>query len=145
MLRLAFGRKAGRVGRQKREWRILVPAVLGKIEVHAAHQVPGGMTALEELLNGEPGLGQLGIEGLADSPPQVCQYGGRQVFRAGHGRSCCGHPLQRTVAGCRYTGLSPRVADPGQGAKRRHVVGAEFPPVGKHRRQHRTNLVGAQR
>ena len=67
MLRLAFGRKPRRVGRQERERRLLVLAVLGEIEVHAADQVPGRMAALEELLHGEPGLGQLGIEGRVDA------------------------------------------------------------------------------
>ena len=129
MLRLAFGRKAGRVGRQERERGRLVLAVLGEIEVHAADQVPGGMAALEELLNGEPNLGQLDIESCIDSLPQGRQYGGRQVFRAGHGRRCDGHPLQRAVAGCRHGGLGPAVVDAGQCAKRRHIAGTEFPPV----------------
>ena len=56
MLRLGLRRQPRRVGRQEGERRFLVLAVLGQIEMHAPDQVPGGIAALEELLNGEPGF-----------------------------------------------------------------------------------------
>ena len=69
MLRLGLGRKPRRVGCQERERGVLVLPVLGKIEMNAPHQVPGRMTALEELLHGELGLSQLGIEGRIHAAP----------------------------------------------------------------------------
>ena len=94
MLRLRFKRKPRRVGRQECKRRVFVLAVLGEIEVHAANQVPGGMAAFEELLHGELGYGQFGIEGRIDAMPQVGQQDGRQVFCAGHRRNCEGPPRQ---------------------------------------------------
>jgi hypothetical protein len=63
MLRLRLNREPRRVGRQECKRRLFVLPFLGEIEVHAANQVPGGMAAFEELLHGELGYGQFGIEG----------------------------------------------------------------------------------
>ena len=69
MLRLGLGRKPCRVGRKECERGVLVLPVLGKVEMHASDQIPGRMTAFEELLHGELGLRQLGIEsGIHASP-----------------------------------------------------------------------------
>ena len=50
---LGFGvcGKPGRVGGEKREGSLIIPAVFGEIEVHAANQVPRGVAALEEVLD----------------------------------------------------------------------------------------------
>ena len=145
MLHLCLDRKPGRVGRQERERCVLILPVLGKVEVHAADQVPGGMATFKEFLCGEPGLGQLGVEGRINATPQIGQYGRGQVFGAGHWRSCRGHSLQRAVGRCGHSGLHPALAEIGQSAKRRHIAATEFPPVRKHRWQNRADLVGAQR
>jgi len=87
MLRLRLHREPGRVGRQECKRRVFVLPVLGKIEVYAAHEVPGGMATFEELLHREIGCSQFGIEGRIDAMPQVGQQGGCQVFCAGHRRN----------------------------------------------------------
>ena len=50
---LGFGvcGKPGRVGGEKCEGSLIIPAVFGEIEVHAANQVPRGVAALEEVLD----------------------------------------------------------------------------------------------
>ena len=73
MLRLRLNRKSRRVGRQKRKRCVFVLSILGEIEVHAADEVPSRMTALEEILDGELGCSELGIEGGIDPMPQVRQ------------------------------------------------------------------------
>ena len=51
MLGPGRSRKSGRVGRKKREWGVLVLPILREVEMHAPHQVPSGMTALEKFLH----------------------------------------------------------------------------------------------
>ena len=69
MLGLGRGREAGGVGREKREGRRLVLSVLGKIEIDPPDEVPGGMTALEEFLQGDRGFSELNVEGRIHRPP----------------------------------------------------------------------------
>ena len=51
MLGFGVGGKPGRVGGEKREGSLIIPAVFGEIEVYAANQVPRGVAALEEVLD----------------------------------------------------------------------------------------------
>ena len=51
MLGFGVGGKPGGVGGEKREGSLFILAVFGEIEVHAAHQVPRGVAALEEVLD----------------------------------------------------------------------------------------------
>ena len=144
MLGLGLSRKPRRVGRKKRERGVLVLPVLGEIEMHAPDQVPGRMTALEELLHGELGLRQLGIEGRIHASPKIGQDGRRQVFRADHGRNGRGHLVQLAVRGNRHRRLGTAVADTGKGAQCGHVARSELPPVRQHWRQSRPDFVCAQ-
>ena len=116
MLGFGLSRKPCRVGRQERERGVLVLPVLGKIEMHAPDQVPGRMSAFEELLHGELGIGQLGIEGRIHASPKIGQDGRRQVFRAGHGRNGRGHLVQLAVRGNGHRRLGTPLADTGKGA-----------------------------
>ena len=114
MLGLGLGRQPRRVGRQEGERGVLVLAVLREIEMHAPDQVPGRMTALEELLHGELGWRQLGIEGRIHASPQIGQDRRRQVFRAGHGRNGRGHRVQLAVGGDRHRRFAPPSPMPGR-------------------------------
>jgi hypothetical protein len=102
------------------------------------------MAAFEELLHGELGYGQFGIEGRIDAMPQVGQQGGRQIFCAGHRRYREGHLLQLTVRWCWHRRLGATLADSGKRTQRRHVAAPELPPVRQHRWQNGANFVGAQ-
>ncbi len=144
MLRPCLKRKPRRVGRQEGKRRVFVFAVLGEIEVDAAHEVPGGMAAFEKLLHGELGCRQFGIEGRIDAMPQVGQQGRRQVFRAGHRRNGEDHLLQLRVRWCRHRWLDATLANSGKRTQCRYVGAPELPPVRQHRWQNRANFVSAQ-
>ena len=60
VLRLGLRRQLGRVGRQKRERRLIIPAVLGEVEVDAADEMPRRVLALEKLLDRRLRFGELG-------------------------------------------------------------------------------------
>ena len=90
VLGLAVRREAVGVGREESEGRLLVLAVLGEVEVHLAHDVPGRVQAPEEVLDRGLRFGLLGGEGLACFRPEREHDGGCQVFGAGHHRSGSG-------------------------------------------------------
>jgi hypothetical protein len=62
--------------------------------MHAAHQVPGGVAALQKILHRRLGFGQLFGESRVQLLPQSFQHRGRQVLRAHHGRRRQRHALQ---------------------------------------------------
>ena len=144
MLRLGRRRKPRRVGRQKRERRLLVLPVFGQIEMHATDEVPGGLTALEELLHRQLGFAQFGIERRIHASPKIGEHSRRQVFRAGHGRDGRCHPVQRAVGRKGHRRLCAALANAGKRAQRGHVVRPELPPIRQYRRQRRPDLVNAQ-
>src|SRR5262249_25446318 len=86
MRRRGLGGSPRRVGGKKRERSLIVLPVFGKVEMHASDQVPGRMTALEELLDRKPGLSELGIESPVQVAPQIGQDRRRQIFGAIHRR-----------------------------------------------------------
>jgi hypothetical protein len=138
MLRLGLRRKTRGVGGQKRERGIGVPAVLRKVEMHAAHQVPGGVAALQKILHAALGFGQLHTESRVQLLPQSFQHRGRQVLRPHHERRRQRHPLQFFVRRGRHAhALLLR-------AQRSDVARAEFAPPGEHRRQCGAHFVRAQ-
>ena len=69
MLSFRLRRQPRRIGGQKGEGRVLIVAVLGKIEVHTADQVPRGITALKEVLDLASELGQLAAKGVIQFLP----------------------------------------------------------------------------
>src|SRR5229473_772235 len=113
MLRLGLGRKPCRVSRKKRERGLLVPPVFGQVEMHASDQVPGRMTALEELLDGKSGVSQFGVESRVDVAPQISQDRRRQIFRAIHRRNGRGHLVELTVRRRLHMWLVEALADAG--------------------------------
>jgi hypothetical protein len=62
-----------RVGRQEGEGGVLILAIFGEVEMDTSHEIPGRMTALEELLQGQLGLRQFGIEGRIHAAPEIGQ------------------------------------------------------------------------
>src|SRR5215813_853209 len=121
MLSLGLGRKLRCISRQEGKGGVLILAIFGEVEVDTSHEIPGRMTALEELLHGELGLRQLGIKGRNHAAPEIGQNLRRQVFRTSHGRNCRAHPGQYGVLGYRHRRLAS-LADPWEGAQRRHVA-----------------------
>jgi hypothetical protein len=143
MLSLGLGRKLRRVGRQECEWGVLVLPVLGEVKVDTSHEIPSRMTAFEELLQGELALCQFGIEGRIHAAPEIGQDLRRQVFRTSHGRNGRGHRVQFAVRR-NWHGRLTSLADPREGAQRRHVARPELLPKGQRWRECRADLVGAQ-
>ena len=113
MLRLGLRRKPGRVGREKRERRLLVLPVLREIEMHASNQVPGRMAALEELLHGELGFRQLGIEGCIHARQRSARTAAVRYSAPVMGGTAAAILLQLAVRGRGHGGLLPASPIPG--------------------------------
>jgi hypothetical protein len=112
--------------------------------MHAADQIPRRVAPPEERLDGEPGLGQLGIEGGIHRAPEIGEHAGRQILRAGHGRSGRGQVSQIVLRGEGHGRLRARLADRGKRAERGHIARAKLAPISEHGRQAGLDLVGAQ-
>src|SRR5580704_7585585 len=78
-----MGREPCRIGGEKSEWGVRVLAVLGKIEVNAANQVPCRIPPLQEILHTTFRFGQLDPERRIEFLPQSVEDCRRQIFRAG--------------------------------------------------------------
>ena len=70
VLRLGVRRQLRRVGRQKRERRVIVPAVLGEVEMDAADEMPRRVLALEKRLDRRLRFGELGSKRRGDLSPE---------------------------------------------------------------------------
>ena len=73
VLRPGLRRELRRVGRQKRERSLIIPAVLGEIEVHAADEMPRRALTLEKVLDRRLRFGDARIETLQRSPSTAFQ------------------------------------------------------------------------
>ena len=144
MLRLAFAPRAASCRSPGTRRALLVPSVLGQIEMHAPDQVPGGMAALEKVLDGKLRLREFGVEGGVRLRPEIGEHVRRQVFRAGHRRNRRGDRHQFVVGRRSDRRLRALSVDVRQRAQRRHVARAEIAPVGQHRRHGRPDLVRAE-
>src|SRR2546422_1735451 len=144
MLGLGVCRQPGRVGREEREWRLLVLAILGEIEVHPTHEVPGRVAALEEVLNRASRLGQLGPERRVELLPKAVEDSRRQVLRAGHRRSGRGQRLQLLFWRGRDVHLRAALLGVRQRAEGRHVPRAELAPEGEYRWKHGPDLTRSE-
>ena len=87
------------------------------------------MPAFEELLDGELGISQFGIEGCIHASPKIGQDNRCQVFRACHRRNGCGYLVQLAVCWNGYRRLGAALCDIGKGAQRGYVANPELPPV----------------
>ncbi len=112
--------------------------------MHAAHQIPGRIPALQEVLHTAFGFGQLDPEGRVEFPPQIPQDRGRQILRAHHRRRGQRDALQFIAGGSRDSHFSLRRVAILLDAERRHEARAEFAPVSVNRRQRGPGFVGAQ-
>ncbi|MGH9348248.1 MAG: hypothetical protein ACRD26_13400 [Vicinamibacterales bacterium] len=97
-----LGRQLRRVGRQKRERRFIIPAVLGEVEVDAADETPRWAPTLEELLDRRLRFGELGSKRISDLGPERFEDRGRDVLRAGHWRRGRGECLELAERRRRY-------------------------------------------
>src|SRR3954453_5600292 len=71
MLRPGLRGKPCRKGCQERDRGLLISPVLSKVEMHTPNQVPGWMTAFEELLHGELGFSAFGIKRRIQGSPKI--------------------------------------------------------------------------
>ena len=145
MLRLGAVRQPRGVGGEKSERGAGVLAVLGDVEVHAAHQVPCRIAALQELLHAAFGFGQLGVESCVQFPPQIAEHRASEVFRAGHGRGAQRQALQFLLQGAGNAGARRTRIAFLPGTERGDEARAELAPVGIHRRQRRPGFVRAKK
>lgn len=144
MLRFGVRREARGVRCEKGERRFLIPAVLGKIEVHAADQVPGGISPFEKFLDRKPRLAQLQMKCRVELFPQFAQDGRGQILGAGHrGRR---RTERFQLLGGQRGNLHLRALRFGFGKRTQcgHIARAEFPPITEDGWQRRRDLFGAE-
>jgi hypothetical protein len=131
-----------RVGRQKRERSLFIPAVLGEIEVHAADETPRRAPMLEKLLDRPLRFGEFGSKRGRGLSPERCKNRGRDVLGAGHRRHGRGERLEFLHRGRRY-GRVVRL-EIGMHADRRHQPRGEVAPVAKVCWKDGSDLRGAE-
>ncbi len=145
VLGASLGGKAGRVGRHEGEGLFGVAAVLGKVEMHAADQIPCWVQGIEEALQAGAGGGERFGEGQRQFIPQRQQDRLGQVFRAGHhgGGQHQGEKLAgiegRYHRKCDVVLAARRVQ-----ADRPDVAGGEAAPPDEDRWQGVSDLTGAE-
>ena len=168
MLCARLRRQRGGVGGEKGEWRFLVLAVFGQIEMHPPDQIPGGVAGAQKILRGLPGLGQFSTQCRVEFAPQAAHYRGGQILRAAHGWRIgdqggelggCGDGCEGRVClvclVCREGGGQGQGVVSGIGhrclrsrgcgvAHRRYIARPEVTPPRQHRRQCLTHVARAQ-
>ena len=142
MLRLGLRRESGRVGRQKREWRLIVPPVLGKIEMHAADEMPRGIPLLKERLNRLLRFGELGSKRYGSLSPERFQNRSREVLSAGHWRRGGRERFELAQRGRRDGRVVSR--NIGMGTDGRDQLRSEVTPVAHVRGQRGPDLAGTK-
>ena len=137
-------RELRRIRREERERRLFVDAVLGKIEMDAADEIPCGAAALEKRLERFARFGELGVKRRVELVPQRFEHIGGDILRAAHRRDggCKRRQLfrRRRRNACR----SAILLDARVHAHRAHVACGEVAPVAQVRRKWRGDLVGAE-
>ncbi len=92
-------------------------------------QIPGRMAALEELLHGQLGLQQFGIEGRVHTAPKIGKDRGCQIFRPGHGRNRRRQRIQLAIRRDRHGWLGMTFSDARNSAQGGHVAQAKLSPI----------------
>ena len=140
MLSFRLRRQPRRIGGQKGEGRVLIVAVLGKIEVNTADQVPRRISVPKEVLDLASELGQLAAKGGIQFPPKGTKHRRRKILRSGH-RGCVQHQrIQLRIGRRRNWSLRRRVRQMRLRAEARHIVRTELSPVGEDRGDRRACL-----
>ena len=132
----------GRVGRQKRERRLIIAAVLGEVEVNAADQMPRRALTLEKLLDRRLRFGELGSKRLSGLGPERLEYRGREVLGAGHRRRGRGECVEFSNRGRGYW-RHVRV-EIGMRANGRDQPRGKVAPVAEVRRKRGPDVGGAE-
>ena len=127
MLRPGLGRELARVGGEKCERRVIVPPVLGEVEVHTSDEMPRRAPALEKRLERRLRFSELRPERLGDLGPDRFEDRGREVFGAGHRRRRRREGLELAERGRGYGG-GVRV-EIGVGTDLRNQPRGEIAPV----------------
>ena len=129
VLRPGLRRELRRVGRQKRERSLIISAVLGEIEVHAADEMPCRALTLEKVLDRPLRFGEFGSKRCRDLSPQRFKNGGREVLGAGHRRRGRGECFEFLNRGRRYWRVGR--LEIGMHTDRRNQPRGEVAPVAK--------------
>ena len=143
MLRATLCRQLRRVGRDEREWRLFVGTVLGKVEVYAADEVPGGIAGPQKFLQRRFLVRAFLTECHIDLGPKIGEHLGGQILATRHRRCRIDERRQRICRRRRHL-AHVRSAIRGQSvhrrAQHRDVPRSEIAPVGKFRRQSGADL-----
>jgi hypothetical protein len=142
VLRLGLRRESSRISRQKREWRLIIPTVLGKIEMHAADGMPRGISPVKKRLDRRLRFGELGSKRCRGLGPECFENRRREVLRALHrrrGRYECFELVGRGRGDDRVVGR-----EIGMGADGRDQPRPEVSPVTQVCRERGPNLAGAE-
>ena len=142
VLRLGLRRESGRISRQKREWRLIVPPVLGKIEMHAADEMPCGISPVKKRLDRHLRFGELGSKRCRGLSPECFENRSREVLRADHRRRGCHECFELVERGRGDDRVVGR--EIGMGADGRDQPRAEVAPVAQVYRERCPNLAGAE-
>ncbi len=144
MLCFGLGRQPRGIGCQKGKRRGFIFAVLGQVEVDAAHQVPRRVAPLQEVLNSGFRFGQFQVESRVQFLPERLQNVCRQILRPGHRRRGQSERIQFSRSRRRNRGFLRTGPGLRQSAERGYVMRAKFPPPGKRRRNRDARLARAQ-
>ena len=95
--------------------------------MYISDQVPGWSAALEEQLDGDGRVFQLGIAGHVHAAPKISEHGRRKEFDAHHGH--------------RFAGALDAIR---RGAQCCDKAGYEVTPIGQLRRQGNADAIGTK-
>ena len=102
VLRLGLRRESGRISRQKREWRLIIPPVLGKIEMHAADEMPRGFS-LKKRLDRRLRFGELGSKRCGGLSPECFENRSRRYSAPVIGGAAAASASSSLSAGARMS------------------------------------------
>ncbi len=142
MLGPGLRRQLGCVGRQKRERRLIIAAVLGEIEVHAADEMPRWALPLEKVLDRRLRFGKFGSKRGNDLGPERFKDRGRDVLGARHrrrGRGECFELVERRRRYWRAVRVQIRMRTDGRDEPRGKIA-----PVAEVRWKRGPDLGGAE-
>ena len=143
VLRLALPGEARAVGREERERRRGIGAVLREVEVHASNDVPSGVPRAQKRLQWPVELSQLGAARRAHRLPARGERGGVQVLAAHHRWRARGERLDLGFGKRNVQALAARV-DLGHRAEVCDEGAAQIAPERKAWRQGRIHLRRAE-
>ena len=112
--------------------------------MYISDQVPGWSAALEEQLDGDGRVFQLGIAGHVHAAPKISEHGRRKEFDAHHGRGGDGQQREFPVQWQRHDRFAGALDAIRRGAQCCDKAGYEVTPIGQLRRQGNADAIGTK-